>query len=268
MEFQINLELIKNDGKNGASSLAAAGLKMLKKFIVNETSHSRDEFWEQMIAASNELSRCRPGMASLQNMAADFKRMVDRMAGEARDLMSLKVLVLRGTDKLLADMASARQRAIENTVRLISQGDTVMTCSYSSTVANVFARAAEYGIVFKVIAAESQFKEESYGEAMAAALHRKGIDSVVVPDNDCARVVMGVDMVLLGADTIYSDGTVVNGYPSRLLAEEAAKAGIPVYVAGDCSKLAVSSVQAELEEGLDIIPADFITRIITDRLPS
>ncbi|MBM2815513.1 MAG: hypothetical protein HW421_2275 [Ignavibacteria bacterium] len=68
--------------------------------------------------------------------------------------------------------------------------------------------------------------------------------------------------ILTGADKILLDGSVVNGFPSLEVAKLNQKK-IPFYVIGESFKYSSSQ---SIEDGFDIIPAEFITKIFSDEI--
>ncbi|GAH63360.1 unnamed protein product, partial [marine sediment metagenome] len=74
-----------------------------------------------------------------------------------------------------------------------------------------------------------------------------------------------VRKVLVGADSVLRDGSLINGLPTYELAL-AAKGKLPFYVVCETLKFnpRVSSTQVKLEEGFDLTPPELITGIITE----
>ncbi len=86
----------------------------------------------------------------------------------------------------------------------------------------------------------------------------------IVPDGDIKQNMPRVGKVLVGADSILADGTLINGIPTYELASAARESDIPVYSVCETAKFNAQG-QIELEEGFDRIPPDLVTGIITER---
>jgi translation initiation factor 2B subunit (eIF-2B alpha/beta/delta family) len=92
----------------------------------------------------------------------------------------------------------------------------------------------------------------------------------LVEDADAPGRVRETDVVLLGADTVFRDGTICNKIGTIPLARAAHDAGVPVVVAAEVIKLApVPGAQApdlaDFERELfELIPADLITEVVTE----
>ena len=149
---------------------------------------------------------------------------------------------------------------------MLDSGDCIMTCSYSSTLCRTVAAAAQKGKMIEIIAAESVSLDGVfyYGELTAQTLRKQGIAVGVIHDRDIAAYISNIDKVLVGADSILADGSLINGIPTGCLAREAS--GVtPFYVVCDTAKLDPRSDNERLiEPGFEHIPAAMITGIITE----
>jgi translation initiation factor 2B subunit (eIF-2B alpha/beta/delta family) len=72
------------------------------------------------------------------------------------------------------------------------------------------------------------------------------------------------NVVVVGADTVFRDGSVVNAAGTCALAKTASRAGVPVIVAAETIKLVPADPTEPEEEGFDLTPADLIDRIATE----
>ncbi len=100
------------------------------------------------------------------------------------------------------------------------------------------------------------------GRTLVAELTGAGIDAELVEDADAPDRVKEADVVLVGADTVFRDGTVCNKIGTIALARAARDAAVPVVVAAELIKLVpVPGAQApdlaDFERELfELIPAD------------
>ena len=150
---------------------------------------------------------------------------------------------------------------------IIEKGDILMTCSYSSTICQAFGMARLQDKAFLVVVAESRFSGKVYGELVAEQLKEYGIPAEIVPDNAIEHYISKVNKVLVGADSISADGSLINGTPTCAVAKAAKERQIPFYSLCETAKFDIRSCfgqQNELEEGFDRIPHDSITGIVTE----
>ena len=134
----------------------------------------------------------------------------------------------------------------------------VMTHSASATVREALLHARPVRVV--CTASEPQGE----GRRFAAELAREGLTVEVVADGDAAHAATTVDLVLVGADSVFRDGTLVNKAGTRKLAEAAKEARRPFVVACETFKLAPYGPREPDEELFDLTPPELIGRYVTE----
>jgi translation initiation factor 2B subunit (eIF-2B alpha/beta/delta family) len=91
-----------------------------------------------------------------------------------------------------------------------------------------------------------------------------------VEDAEAPGRIGETSILLLGADTVFRDGTICNKVGTIPLAKAATEAGIPTIVAAEVIKLApVPGSQApelaDIERSLfELVPPDLITEVVTE----
>jgi translation initiation factor 2B subunit (eIF-2B alpha/beta/delta family) len=154
--------------------------------------------------------------------------------------------------------------------------DTVLTLSRSGTVCG----AIESADPSQVFVAESRPAREGVGVAESLAPERE----VTLHTDAAVGHVLAtemVDAVVVGADAVLADGSVVNKTGTRLVALAAAREGVPVYVVCAADKVTPRE-EPHLESGspgavydgdapldvlnptFDVTPADLVTGVLTD----
>jgi ribose 1,5-bisphosphate isomerase len=141
---------------------------------------------------------------------------------------------------------STREQTAEIGAKRIKDGSIVFTHCHSSTVTRLLAKAKEQGKNFSVICTET--RPAFQGRITAEELVNFGVETTFIVDS-AARTFMGdVDLVVLGADAITSEGNVVNKIGSSniaLLAHEACK---PFYVVSELLKFDPETLGGECEK--------------------
>jgi translation initiation factor 2B subunit (eIF-2B alpha/beta/delta family) len=137
-----------------------------------------------------------------------------------------------------------------------------MTHSASATVREAFQHTPPR----RVICTVSRPREE--GRAFADELRQTGLEVELVEDEDAPAALEWVALLLLGADTVYRDGTLGNKSGTHALAKAAHERGVPVLVALEVLKLSPydSSVARDLaEDGTrDFTPAPLLDQLVTE----
>jgi translation initiation factor 2B subunit (eIF-2B alpha/beta/delta family) len=238
---------LQDDRSHGASWMARRAVETLAELTRLEAP-SCDDLLEQLRDAGRQLAACRPGV------------------GAVADLDNLRRLIQEEAQAL----DDSRQRAAASiTIQLRErlQGATVLTHSASATVREAFLQT-EPG---KMLCTVSEPVGE--GRAFAEEMRDAGLDAELVEDAEAPNRIGEASILLLGADTVFRDGTLCNKVGTIPLAKAAAAAGIPTIVAAEVIKLApVPGTQApelaDIERSLfELVPPDLITEVVTEEGP-
>lgn len=268
LDVSRRIEEIRHDHQHGAGWLSREAISvmglMAKRSEANSTSCFRRDL--EMIALMLEESR--PSMAPIRNIVSRWMSQVSKKTECEENLQLLRDFALSLTNQLLRESVEAMTKVVQIASRVISDADTVMTCSYSSTVCQVFQAVRDRGKSLSVITAASLgMSGEVYGERTVKELEALNIPVALVEDNAIAHHLPKANMVIVGADTILRDGSVINGTPSLQVALAAKMAGIPFYSVGESFKVSCSKTEVmepRLEPDFDKVPPNLITGIATE----
>ncbi|MGE5390450.1 MAG: hypothetical protein ACM3PE_05230 [Deltaproteobacteria bacterium] len=254
------IEAIRNDRVNGASTLTRQALEILHLAACGLPSNSPDHYLTALTEVALELSQVRPNMHSINHYMQCFLAEI-KQSPLTDDLPSYMV---RLTEDLIQRWEVSRSQLIKAGASLIDQGNTIFTGSYSSTIIASLLIASQQGKDFSLLIAVSRLQDgqPAYGTNMARELAEQGITSTLIEDGKIADHAGKADMVVLGADTVLADGSVINGYPSMALAQAASAYSIPVYVLCEVSKHSDRNT-IQPEPGFDLIPPKLVTAVIT-----
>ena len=176
-----------------------------------------------------------------------------------------RVLVAGRTPEQLVEEANAvlgsRERAAATIAVVLSEelaGKVVMTHSASATA----REALIHGNPQRVVCTVSDPVGE--GRAFSEELEEAGLATELVADEDAERAVATVGLLLLGADTVFRDGSLVNKIKTKGLTKAAKDAGVPVVVACEVLKLAPDDPYEPDEERVDLTPPEQIDRYVTE----
>jgi len=154
--------------------------------------------------------------------------------------------LIRGTaDDLLEEFRRARQRITEVGSRRIQNGSKILTHCHSSAVSGILRRAKEAGADFEVILTETRPRYQ--GRITAEEMLEAGIDATMIVDSAIRSFMNRVDLVLVGADAITSEGNVINKIGTSLVALAAQEARTPLYVASELLKFDPQTIHGEYE---------------------
>ena len=102
------------------------------------------------------------------------------------------------------------------------------------------------------------------GRGIAATLKAEGVNVELVSDAEGPDAARESDLVLLGADTVFRDGSLVNKIGTGAIASAAKSAGVKVIVACETFKLAPFDPEPPTERTFELVPASLIDRIVTE----
>jgi translation initiation factor 2B subunit (eIF-2B alpha/beta/delta family) len=231
------VEQIAEDRTHGASWLAAQALDALADAVA---------LGEDPLEVGRELARARPSMGAITGALARVlgaARMPEQVVEEARAVLAARSRAPRAIAVLLSSDVA---------------GKVVMTHSASATVREALVHAPPD----RVVCTASEPTAE--GRPFAESLRREGLTGDVVADDDAPHAVSTVDLLLVGADTVFRDGALANKTGTRDLAKAAKEAGVPVIVAAEVIKLAPAESRKPDEELFDLTPPDLIDRFVTE----
>jgi translation initiation factor 2B subunit (eIF-2B alpha/beta/delta family) len=251
---------LRDDRSHGASWMARRAVETLAELTKLDVP-SCDDLLGELKDAGRQLAACRPGVGAV---AGAVGRVLAAAGHESHlDLDNLRRLIQEEAQAL----DDSRQRAAASiTIQLRErlQGATVLTHSASATVREAFLQTKPG----KALCTVSEPVGE--GRAFAEEMRDAGLDAELVEDAEAPNRVADASILLLGADTVFRDGTLCNKVGTIPLAKAAADAGIPTIVAAEVIKLApVPGSQApelaDIERSLfELVPPDLITEVVTE----
>lgn len=233
-------EKIRSMEIRGAGLIARAAAAALRDFVLTLDVSSLDEFDRALKNAANTLLRTRPTAVSLSNAV----RMVVRY--RSKDLESARGEVVANADRFIERSLKAVERIGEIGSRRVRDGDVIMTHCNSSAALAVIERAHMDGKHIRVIATESRPRYQ--GHLTIKRLDEVGIPTELIVDSAVRSVIEDVDLVVVGADVITANGSLVNKIGTSQIALCAHEARKPFMVAAETYKFSPDTLMGELVE--------------------
>jgi translation initiation factor 2B subunit (eIF-2B alpha/beta/delta family) len=251
---------LRDDRSHGASWMARRAVETLSELAEIEAP-SCEGLLERLRNAGRELAGSRPGVGA---MAGAVGRVLAAAGHESHLELDDLRRVIQEEAQALDDARRRAAASITIQLRERLDGATVITHSASGTVREAFQQTEPA----KVICTVSEPVGE--GRAFAEELREGGLDVELVEDADAPARVADTSLLLIGADTVFRDGTLCNKVGTIPLAKAAAEAGVPTVVASEVIKLApVPGSQApelaDIERSLfELVPPELITEVVTE----
>lgn len=270
-DFTQRIASIRDDREHGSRWLVRQTIILLRD-LASEHHLAAQQRLERTRQAGRELAQARPAMAALAGAVARILAASDNADGLAR-----------AAGQLLQEYDQAIER-ITVFARPHLQG-TIMTHSLSGTVLDVL-RACLSSLKHIIILEGRPLYE---GRTVARELSGQGVEVTLLTDAQADIFLPMCQAVVVGADSILADGSILNKAGTALLAYAARAHGVPMYVLSESLKIAAHpwagtldvleehpgrEVWAEAVPGVtvrnfyfDHTPAPLITQIITEQGP-
>jgi translation initiation factor 2B subunit (eIF-2B alpha/beta/delta family) len=271
-EFKIDVSHLRQDAINGAVYITIETITAMKNELIRNQNFAEE--FEEII---KELRTIHPEMASINNALTNLEM---KIAGKKLVQEDIKSHI----EKELKVILNRESKVVENLAKELKKYNRIMTISYSSTVfqaIDLLEPNEDIGIIYVM---ESRPQDE--GEAMAHALAERGYNAKIIIDAAAGFFIDDIEVIVMGADTVFLDKSIINKVGSYIVAILAKEHNIPLIVAASTNKITTidSSKHKELisyqpskwDHSIDVpvalhedvifdyVPAKLITKIITD----
>jgi ribose 1,5-bisphosphate isomerase len=237
-------EKIKTLQIQGARNVAVAAVKAIQDLSENTKSKNKAQFLDELKEAQNILAKSRETEPLMRN-ALNFI-ITKSKDSKTEKVAELKKLLVSNAENFLADLDKSRERTAEIGSKRIRNNSTVFTHCHSSTVTRLLAKAKKEGKNFRVICTET--RPAFQGHITARELIDLGIETTFIVDSAARTFINEVDIVLVGADAITSEGNVVNKIGTGGIAVLANEARKPFYVVSELLKFDPETLSGHYEK--------------------
>ena len=199
-------------------------------------------------SGASRVIKSRPTNTSLRNAVKNTLYKIEKIDDEDDE----KVLeVIRGNVAAFTETVNtAADRIAKLGANIIRDGTTILTGSYSSMVKGILDTA--YNVLGKDIQVYvTETRPRYQGVKMVRELLNLGIPTTLIVDSSARHLMKDVDLVIVGADTVSSDGSAISKIGASLIALAAHEARVPLYVATPTFKFSeetLSGVMIAIEE--------------------
>jgi ribose 1,5-bisphosphate isomerase len=225
----------------GAGRIARAAAEALK---IAALSYNGVEdlvlFKKYMVEVGELLISTRPTAISLPNTVVYVLSSLRNSSSfsEARES------VVKRADNFIRESEEATKRINLIGAKRIKENSIVLTHCHSTAAVGVIIEAYKQGRVVRVYSTET--RPFYQGRVTYTQLAKSGVPVVQIPDSAVRYVINEVDYVVVGADTVTSNGAVVNKIGTSQVALAAKEARTRVYVAAESYKFSPLTLIGEL----------------------
>lgn len=224
----------------GAGRIARAGSEALGDFARSYKGNDIDRFREDLKKAADTILSSRPTAVSLLNGVNYTIKGADR----EESVDAARELIIRNSELFCESSLKAAETVARIGAKRIADGDVIMTHCNSSMAIGVIKEAFRQGKDIRVYATESRPWRQ--GLITVRQLAEAGIDTTLIIDS-AVRTVMGwTDKVFVGADTVTSQGYLVNKIGTSQLALSADEARVPFYCCTETYKFSPLTIDGDI----------------------
>jgi len=276
----------------GATNVAMSSVKAMKLWLEHYMEDIHDDkktFIKKLKKAGTIIAWARPNEPLAKNcIKFVIYKLTTGMLGET-DIEKMVSLAEEKMDEYLELIKDTKSQIIGHGTKLLKKHNELLTHCHSSTTEKMLIEISRQRKGdLKVISCETRPRYQ--GRITARNLFNAGVETYLIVDSAVSSFLVDnkylpVDAVLLGADQINTDGSVINKVGSLNIAVSASLSGRPIYVAAQLLKIDVTTyydpinielrdareVWSDAPEGLNIInpafdriPDELIKGIITE----
>ena len=240
MNVDDTAEAIRSMEIRGAGRIARAGADAIGNMAGTHEWKDISEMRNDVLNAKKKLLDSRPTAVSLLNAIRYTLKGMDK----CKNVKEAKELLMRNS----AEFIKASEEAVKKIgiigSRRIKDGSVILTHCNSSAALECIKVAHRSGKKIKVYATESRPWRQ--GILTVRELAKEGIDVTLIIDGAVRSVMKKVDIVIVGSDTITSNGAVINKIGTSQLALAANESRVPFVVCGETYKISPQTLFGDM----------------------
>jgi ribose 1,5-bisphosphate isomerase len=214
----------------GAATIADAAADALREQAAESDAETPEAFRAELRAAARHLLDTRPTAVSLPNA---LRYVLQRVEGDS--VPALRQSTIEAAAVFCDQLDRAQDDLGQVGANRLQDGDRIMTHCHSTDVLACVAAAREQGKELTAVVKETRPRNQ--GHITAEQLRDLGVPVTLIVDSAARRYLDDIDHVLVGADAIAADGSVINKIGTSGLAVNARDRGTPIMVAAQTIKL-------------------------------
>jgi len=269
----------------GATDVAIETIKNLTDYGGNMNVKDLSVLREKFRIGSDFLLSARPTEPMAQNGVKFILSQLN--SSRIKNVDQAKDCIKKTGNDFLMIMSDAGDLIVDYGKKLIKNNDDILTHCHSWLVEQILIKAKESNKRFKVYNTET--RPLFQGRITSKALLKAKIPTTMVGDSSAGFLIshysgknLMMDKIILGADAILSDGSVINKIGSFAIGASAKEEKVPLYIASPLLKFHNKSwIKIEkrspkelwtnaprdlkiINFAFDVIPAKYITGIICE----
>lgn len=240
----VTAERIRRLEVQGARNVAIAAIKALEVLAKETKAKKRADFMKELSSAKTLLFSSRETEPLMRNAVRWVISQVED--SDERNVGELARVVSVSSQKFQKSLEASKERIAEIGSKRVRDGSLILTHCHSSTVTYLLSQALKQGKKFEVICTET--RPAFQGRITAKEMVSLGVKTTFMVDSAARSFIHDVDLVVVGADAITSEGNVVNKIGTGTLALLAREARKPFYVVSELLKFDPATLYGDYEK--------------------
>jgi ribose 1,5-bisphosphate isomerase len=240
MNVKDTTEKIRNMEIRGAGKIARAAAEALKDFLSSTEVDDISKLTQQLKQASELLHSTRPTAVSLDNALN-----IVLTGASGSTIEEIKANGIAAAERFVVHSLEAVDRISTIVSEKIQDNSSILTHCNSTVVVKSIIKAKNQNKNIRVFATETRPWRQGF--ITAQQLANAGVDITLIVDSAANLLMPDIDLVLVGADTITLDGTVINKIGTSQIALSAKEYQKLVWVCAESYKF-----DGSIKNGIDV----------------
>ena len=228
----------------GARNVAIAAIKALETLAEKTGAKTRKEFLKELAEAKATLFASRATEPLMRNAVRWIVSQVEQSGKQQVD--ALAKLVSSSSSQFLKDLEASKEVIAEIGAKRVRDNMVVFTHCHSSTVTHLLSKAKKDGKTFEVVCTET--RPVFQGRITAKEMLALGVKTTFIIDSAARSFMRNADIVIVGADSITSEGNIINKIGTSTIALLAHEARKPFYIVAELLKFDPATVRGDYEK--------------------
>lgn len=243
-DVRATAEKIKKLEIQGARNVAIAAIRAFEETASRTKARTKKEFLEELLQAKETLFASRETEPLMRNAIRLILNQVENNCNKS--LGKLTQAVSTASHQFLRGLEDSKERIAEIGAKRIRNNSTIFTHCHSSTVTHLLKKAKLQGKSFEVICTET--RPVFQGKTTAQEMLDLNVKTTFIVDSATRFFMNKVDLAIVGADAITSEGNAINKIGTSLVALVAQEARTPFYVVSELLKFDPATMYGDYEK--------------------
>jgi ribose 1,5-bisphosphate isomerase len=241
---QKTAERIRNLEVQGARNVAIAATETIESLAKQTKTKNKKEFLKELSTAKEILFASRETEPLMRNAVRWIINQVEK--SDRRKVNELIGIVSSASQQFLENLEDTKKRIADIGAKRIKNGSVILTHCHSSTVTHLLKQVKQEGRSFEIVCTET--RPLFQGRITAKEMLESDIKTTLIVDSAARFFMNTVDLVIVGADAITSEGNVVNKIGTSTIALVAHEARTPFYVVSELLKFDPATMFGDYEK--------------------